>query len=50
MDAKEAAELVNTIKPKLAIPMHWGSIVGSSEDADNFSKLCKCKVEIKKPI
>jgi L-ascorbate metabolism protein UlaG (beta-lactamase superfamily) len=49
MDAQEAAELVNTIKPKLAIPMHWGSIVGNYKDAENFSKLCKCKVEIKKP-
>jgi L-ascorbate metabolism protein UlaG (beta-lactamase superfamily) len=50
MDAREAAEAANTIKPKIAIPMHWGSIVGNSQDADTFLKLCKCKVEIKKPI
>jgi L-ascorbate metabolism protein UlaG (beta-lactamase superfamily) len=28
MDAKKAAELVNTIRPEVAIPTHYGSIVG----------------------
>ena len=50
MDAREAAEAANTISPKIAIPMHWGSIVGSFKDAESFLKLCNCKVEIKKPI
>ena len=31
--AKEAAELVNIIKPKVAVPIHYGTIVGSKEDA-----------------
>ena len=48
MDFKEAAELVNEIKPKVAIPIHYGSIVGTSEDAINFQKLLnpeiKCKI------
>ena len=39
MDFKEAAELVNEIKPKVAVPIHYGSIVGTNEDAINFQKL-----------
>ena len=48
MDAREAAELVNIIKPKLAIPAHYGSIIGSKEDAIKFKNLTEnyCKVEI----
>jgi L-ascorbate metabolism protein UlaG (beta-lactamase superfamily) len=41
MTAEEAARAVNEkIKPKrLAIPMHYGSIVGSKNDAKKFSEL-----------
>ena len=39
MDAKAAANLVNMIEPKLAIPTHYGSIVGTAKDADKFVKL-----------
>lgn len=50
MDFKEAAELVNEIKPKVAIPIHYGSIVGTNEDAINFQKLLNpeinCKIKI----
>ncbi|MFB6246037.1 MAG: MBL fold metallo-hydrolase [Candidatus Pacearchaeota archaeon] len=49
MSAEDAAEAANTIKPTLAIPIHWGSIVGSEEDAQEFKELCeekKIKVEI----
>jgi len=41
MDAAEAAEAANTIKPRVAIPMHWGKIVGSEEDARAFVAACK---------
>ncbi len=41
MDAEEAAEAAKLIKPMLAIPMHYGGIVGSREDAGEFVKLCK---------
>jgi L-ascorbate metabolism protein UlaG (beta-lactamase superfamily) len=40
MTAEEAAEAANTIKPSLAIPMHYGSIVGTKEDAEEFVQLC----------
>lgn len=45
MDAKEAAEAAGRINPKLAIPMHYGVIVGTEADADEFEKLCTCRVE-----
>ncbi|MFO7711394.1 MAG: MBL fold metallo-hydrolase [Candidatus Woesearchaeota archaeon] len=45
MDAEEAAEAVNLIKPEYAIPMHYGSVVGRKSDADEFEELCECKVK-----
>ena len=46
MTAEEAAEAVNIIKPKKAIPMHWGDIIGGKEDAEKFKKIAACQVEI----
>lgn len=46
MNAKEAAEAANVISPAVAIPMHWGSIVGSESDAEVFRKECKVNVKI----
>lgn len=37
MDAKKAAKLVNTIRPQIAVPTHYGDIVGKMEDADIFA-------------
>jgi L-ascorbate metabolism protein UlaG (beta-lactamase superfamily) len=48
MTAAEAAEVVNAINPKVAIPIHYGAIVGSDKDAEEFKKLVKVEVEIKK--
>ena len=39
MNAAEAAELAKVIQPKLAIPTHYGSIVGSKNDAEKFREL-----------
>lgn len=41
MNAEEAAKAAFLIKPSIAVPMHWGSIVGSRRDAENFCNLCK---------
>ena len=38
MTAKEAAILVNEIKPKIAVPIHYGLIVGSKEDEKIFKE------------
>lgn len=49
MTAEEAAEAVKMIKPKIAIPMHYGAIVGSEKDAEKFKQLVKeCEVKILK--
>jgi L-ascorbate metabolism protein UlaG (beta-lactamase superfamily) len=46
MDATEAAEAANLIKPRVAVPMHWGSIIGSEESAENFVARCKVPARI----
>ncbi len=46
MDAREAAEAVNTMKPKMAIPIHYGDIVGSLKDAEKFKEFAKIPVKI----
>lgn len=49
MTAEEAAQAANAIQPKLAIPLHYGDIVGSTADAERFRSLCKVPVQILKP-
>lgn len=46
MTAEEAAAAVNEMKPALAIPYHWGKIVGGPDDAQRFASLCKVPVKI----
>ncbi len=49
MTAQEAAEAAKMIGPKLAIPMHYGAIVGSESDAERFRQMASCQVQILKP-
>ena len=46
MTPGEAVKACNAIQPKLAIPMHYGAIVGSAADAEAFRKAVKCRVEV----
>ncbi len=47
MTADEAAQATTMIKPKIVIPMHYGAIVGSINDAEKFKELVKdCEVKI----
>ncbi|MHB1525887.1 MAG: MBL fold metallo-hydrolase [Candidatus Dormibacteria bacterium] len=39
MDTKEAAGLARVISPRLAVPMHYGFVVGSEHDAEEFTRL-----------
>jgi len=46
MTADQALKATLAIKPKLAIPMHYGAIVGNEEDAQKFKKGLEGKVEV----
>ena len=47
MDYIEASKLANTIKPKIVIPIHYGSIVGTKSDALKFKELIDSGIECK---
>ena len=40
MNVEEAVEAAKLIRPTIAIPMHYGSIVGNKQDAEKFVELC----------
>ncbi len=53
MNAEEAAEAARVIQPNIAIPIHYGSIIGTQEDAEEFKDLCEnedIKVKILKKL
>jgi len=51
MTSKEAAELVNMIKPNIAVPTHYGDIVGIKQDGEDFKQMVNnginCEILIK---
>ena len=42
MTAHEAVQAAEAIQPRVAVPIHWGSVAGSRDDADLFVQLCSC--------
>jgi len=46
MTADEAVQAALDIKPNIAIPMHYGSIVGTLDDAKKFSEKLKGKIVV----
>jgi len=46
MTADEAVKAALDIMPKVAIPMHYGSIVGDKNDANRFKDALKGKIEV----
>ena len=46
MTPEEAAEAARIIKPRVAIPMHYGSIVASRREAERFKKLLEGEIEV----
>jgi L-ascorbate metabolism protein UlaG (beta-lactamase superfamily) len=46
MTAEDAVKAALDIRPKVAIPMHYGSIVGDESDARRFADALKAKIEI----
>ena len=51
MNASEAARLARAMKPGLAVPNHYGYVVGTPADAEKFAKEANpVKVQIMKPV
>ena len=46
MTASEACEAARVIAPKVAVPMHWGEIVGGAADAEEFRRRAPCEVVV----
>ena len=46
MNASDAAKFINLISPKIAIPTHYGSIVGKMEDGQTFANGVKPPVKV----
>lgn len=49
LDAREAAKIASLIAPKLAIPIKWGSVCGTRDDAELFAELTDVPVKILEP-
>lgn len=47
MNADEAVKAALDIKPKIAVPMHYNSIVGTERDAKRFAKGLEGKIEVR---
>lgn len=45
MDYKEAADFINTIKPKKVIPIHYGSIIGDKDLGNKFASFIDDDIE-----
>jgi L-ascorbate metabolism protein UlaG (beta-lactamase superfamily) len=39
MTAEEAAEAARTLQPEIAVPMHFGSGIGTDGDGQHFAQL-----------
>jgi L-ascorbate metabolism protein UlaG (beta-lactamase superfamily) len=45
MSPAEAAEAARRIEPSVAVPMHWGTVIGSESDAIQFANEARAKTE-----
>jgi L-ascorbate metabolism protein UlaG (beta-lactamase superfamily) len=50
MTAEEAAEACTMLRAGVVIPMHYGVVAGSDDDARRFAELCSLPVEILTPV
>ena len=50
MNANQAAEFVNDVAPKIAIPVHYGTIVGKPQDADEFERFVDSSAQVIRKI
>ncbi|MBW1988198.1 MAG: MBL fold metallo-hydrolase [Deltaproteobacteria bacterium] len=47
MTAEEAVQAAKRIKPRVAVPMHYGSIVGDEKDAETFKQALEGEMRVK---
>lgn len=47
MTSEQAVQAARAINPKVAIPMHYGAIVGEEQDALNFKKALEGEIEVR---
>lgn len=50
MNAKEAAEFTNEVKPKTVVPIHYGLVVGLKEDLDVFKEKVQKEIKIEEKL
>lgn len=50
MTAVEAVEAARRIQPRIAVPMHWGSHLGTRADAETFAAKAPVEVRILEPV
>lgn len=50
MDAKKAAELVNELRPEVAIPVHYGEIIGKESDGRVFAENVEPSIRVELKI
>ena len=50
MTPAEAAEAARRIQPKVAIPMHWGTVIGSLADAEEFAREAPVEAHIPEKV
>ncbi len=46
MNAKEAAELANKIDTRIVVPTHYGELVGTEKDLNDFIELTNKQIEV----
>ena len=47
MNYSEASEFIKRMKPKIAVPTHYGSVVGKKTDGESFKALVNGETEVK---
>ena len=50
MDGPEAAALTNRIRPKVVIPIHYGSVAGSKHEFEAFAELVDPSIQVHQVI
>jgi L-ascorbate metabolism protein UlaG (beta-lactamase superfamily) len=50
MTPSEAAEAARRIDPAVAVPMHWGTVIGERADAEAFVQAAPVAARILEPI